>query len=53
LGIGVSTTQTTASAIMGTSYARTKEIAQMMTTWIMTPIASGMLAGGIILISRM
>ena len=53
IGVGVSTTQTTASAIMGTSYARTKEIIQMMTTWIMTPIASGMLAGGIILISRM
>lgn len=50
LGVGVSTTQTTASAIMGTSYARTKEIAQMMSTWIMTPIASGIIAGLIVMI---
>jgi inorganic phosphate transporter, PiT family len=50
LGVGVSTTQTTASAIMGTSYARTKEIVQMMSTWIMTPISSGILAALIVFI---
>ncbi len=49
-GVGVSTTQTTASAIMGTSYARTKEIIQMMSTWIMTPISSGVLAAIIVFI---
>ncbi len=49
-GVGVSTTQTTASAIMGTSYARTKEIIQIMSTWIMTPISSGVLAAVIVFI---
>jgi phosphate/sulfate permease len=48
IGVGVSTTQVTASSIMGTSYARRSEILQMMTTWIMTPIASGGLAGIIV-----
>ena len=51
-GVGVSTTQTTASAIMGTSYARKKEIFQMMTAWIITPIASGIIAAIIVLINK-